>query len=167
MLKLRPFKEQDAKDILSWIKDEEALRKWSLDVYESYPVKPKDMLNLYKSMESTGKFFPMTAFDEFGIVGHITLRFIDDNKQILRFGFVIVDDKKRGEGYGKELLRLAIDYSYRFFGTKKITLGVLENNPSALFCYKAAGFKESKTDSEKYYSVLGQNRKCIELEYER
>lgn len=45
-------------------------------------------------MDESDSFFPMTAFDESGIVGHLIMRFTDENKNELRFGFIIVDDKK-------------------------------------------------------------------------
>lgn len=170
MLRLRPFKNQDAKYILSWIKDEKSFRKWSADRYERYPAKAEDMIQMYRSTEDTDNFYPMTAFDESGIVGHIILRFIDDEKQIIRFGFVIVDDTKRGMGYGKELLRLAIKYADEFLGAKKITLGVFENNQSALYCYKAAGFnvaglRTNESEQVEYYHIFDEDWKCIEMEY--
>ena len=46
--------------------------------------------------EGTDNFYPVTAIDESGIVGHMILRYTDDKKSIVRFGFVIVDDTKRG-----------------------------------------------------------------------
>ena len=49
-------------------------------------------------------FYPMTAFDETGIAGHLIMRFTDAEKTVLRFGFVIVDEAKRGRGYGKALM---------------------------------------------------------------
>ena len=55
--------------------------------------------------------YPFTAVAEGEIVGHILLRFPSEDKSVIRFGFVIVDDSKRGMGYGKQLLRLAIDYA--------------------------------------------------------
>lgn len=54
----------------------------------------------------------MTAFDETGVVGHLIMRFTDAEKTILRFGFVIVDDMKRGQGLGKEMLLLALKYAF-------------------------------------------------------
>jgi hypothetical protein len=36
----------------------------------------------------------MTAYDKLGIVGHFIMGFVDDDKKILRFGFIIVDDSK-------------------------------------------------------------------------
>ncbi|WP_331654746.1 GNAT family N-acetyltransferase [Anaerosporobacter sp.] len=162
-LRLRPFKKQDAKYILNWIKDEDSFRKWSADRYENYPAKPEDMIALYESTEETDNFYPMTAYDETGIVGHIMLRFVDEKKTVIRFGFIIVDCSKRGMGYGKEMLKLAINYAREFLGAIKITLGVFENNDSAISCYRAVGFKENDSPAE-YYHVLNQDWKCIELE---
>lgn len=55
------------------------------------------------------------------------MRFIDEDKSILRFGFVIVDDIKRGQGYGKEMLQLALKYAFEVLKVNKVTLGVFEN----------------------------------------
>ena len=102
---LRPYKPQDAEIIVSWIKDEEALRKWSSDRYGSYPITADDINHKY--MDCNGdcvepdNFYPMTAVADEGIVGHLILRYTDEEKKILRIGFVIVDDTKRGKGYGK------------------------------------------------------------------
>ena len=48
----------------------------------------------------------------------------DEEKKTLRFGFVIVNDTKRGMGYGKEMLKLAIKYDFDILKVEKITLGV-------------------------------------------
>jgi RimJ/RimL family protein N-acetyltransferase len=109
-------------------------------------------------------FYPMTAFDETGIVGHLILRFTDEEKKVLRFGFVIVDDSKRGMGYGKGMLRLALQFAFDIFKADKVTLGVLENNPGAYYCYKAAGFRDVTGEEPEYYILMGKKIKCLELE---
>ena len=45
----------------------------------------------------------MTAFDESGAIGHFIMQYLHEDNQILRFGWIIVDDSKRGMGYGKEM----------------------------------------------------------------
>ena len=45
---------------------------------------------------------------ENGVVGHLIMRYTDEKQTVLRLGFVIVDDSKRGLGYGKEMLRLML-----------------------------------------------------------
>lgn len=60
----------------------------------------------------------------------------------LRFGFVIVNPEKRGQGYGKNMLKLGLKYAKDIYGANKVSLGVFENNESAYYCYKATGFEE-------------------------
>ena len=141
---LRPFTISDVPIILSWIKDKTAFRKWSADRYPTFPPKPEDMVAQYES----DVIFPFTAIDDEGkIVGHIMLRYTVPSKTVIRLGFVIVDDNLRGKGYGKQMLQLAIQKVKEEYGVKKITLGVFDNNPSALHCYESVGFKVTGTDS--------------------
>ena len=167
MLRLRPYKKCDAKYIVSWIKDEISFRKWCADRYESYPINADDMNKHYSDFDELDTFFPMTAIDDSGVVGHLIMRFIDEEKKILRFGFVIVDDTKRGKGYGKELLQLAVKYSFEILKVEKITLGVFENNAPAYWCYKAVGFSDVEMEEEEYYPIMGEQWKCLELEMNR
>lgn len=143
---LRPYKPKDAEAIVSWIKDERALRKWSSDRYGAYPITAEDIN--YKYLECNGdceepdNFYPMTAVDANGPVGHLILRYINKEKTVIRLGFIIVDDSKRGMGYGKRMIQMAMRYAFDMLKAEKITLGVFANNPSAYYCYKAAGFNE-------------------------
>lgn len=169
MLRLRPYKNCDAKYIVSWIKDEISFRKWCADRYESYPISESDINNHYGEQNNNDSFFAMTAFDESGVVGHLIMRFIDEEKEVLRFGFVIVDETKRGKGYGKEMLSLAQKYAFEILKVKKVTLGVFENNMPAYHCYKAAGFKDVKVAKTKaeHKPIVDEDWKswnCLELE---
>ena len=165
MLRLRQYKPCDAKNIVSWIKDEETLKKWSADRFGEFPISADDINKKY--LENNGdcveedNFYPFTAFDENGVVGHLILRFVDEEKKILRVGFVIIDDSKRGKGYGKEMLRLALKYAFDILKAQKVTLGVFENNLSALRCYKSVGFVEVGAES---FEIMGEEWKCMELE---
>ncbi len=141
---LRPYIKTDAPTILSWIKDRAAFRKWCADRLPVYPPQPEDMDAQY----AADNIFPFTAIDDDGkVVGHIMLRYPDASKSIIRLGFVIVDDTKRGKGYGRQMLKLAIAKAVREFGAKKITLGVFDNNPAALHCYESVGFKVTGADT--------------------
>lgn len=170
-MRLRPYKPCDANTILSWIRDEETFRKWSTDRYETYPITAADMNRKYLDCNGDcgepDNFYPMTAFDESGAVGHLIMRFTDREKTVLRFGFVIVDDSKRGLGYGKKMLQLALQFAFEILKVRKVTIGVLENNLGAYRCYKAVGFKDVVISQPEYYSIMGESVKCLELETER
>ena len=143
-MRLRPFTIHDAPIILSWIADKTAFWKWSADRYPVYPPKAEDMAAQY----AAENIFPFTAIDDEGkVVGHIVLRYPEPSKTTIRFGFVIVDNHLRGIGYGKQILRLAIQKARQEFGAKKITLSVFDNNPSAFHCYTSVGFKVTGTDT--------------------
>lgn len=157
-MQLRPFNPNDAETILSWCKDKTAFRKWSADRYSMYPPKPEDMAAQY----AAENVFPFTAINDEGtIVGHIMLRYPEPSKTVVRFGFVIVDDNLRGKGYGKQMLQLAIQKARQEFGARKITLGVFDNNPSALHCYKSVGFIVTGTDT---YLIDGEEWTGKEME---
>lgn len=165
MLRLRPYKACDAETIISWIKDERTFYKWSADRYKKYPITADDMNAFYDASAFSDGFFEMTAFDETGVVGHLIMRFTDEEQKILRFGFVIVDDTKRGKGYGKQMLRLAEKYAFEILMVDKITIGVFENNESAYHCYLSVGFRD--TGRVEYYPIQGEEWKCRELELEQ
>lgn len=166
MLRLRPYKNCDAEYIVSWIKDEVSFRKWCADRYESYPICPEDINRQYAACAEADDFYEMTAFDESGVVGHLIMRFTDQEKNVLRFGFVIVDDKKRGKGYGKEMLSLALKYASEILKVRKVTLGVFTNNESAYYCYKSVGFQDVPSDHMEIYHIFGEEWQCREMELE-
>ena len=139
-LTLRPYKPSDAAVIASWLKSEYFMRQWCADRYEHYPVTPEDMNTYHERYIDGQRFRALTMTEGDDIVGYITLRVPADNPAEQRLGFVIVDDSKRGCGLGKALVSMAVKYAYEDLGATKVSLGVFENNPSAIHCYEAAGF---------------------------
>lgn len=163
MIELRLYKNTDAQFIVKWLKNEYAFRQWSADRYESYPITADDMNNYY-SQYSEDELYKLTAVENDEIIGHLTIRFIDDARKIARLGFVIVDDTKRGKGYGKYLVSSALKYAFDKLTTDKVTLGVFENNTPAIHCYLSCGFKIVEKEIVESYQCMGENWNCIEME---
>ena len=163
MLRLRKYKTSDAQVITKWLKNEYAFRQWRADRYESYPITADDM-NQYYSQYNDDALYILTAIDENEITGHITIRFIDDARKVARLGFVIVDDSKRGKGYGKQLVSSALNYTFNELKADKVTLGVFENNDPAVHCYQSCGFKIVKKEIIESYQCMGETWNCIEME---
>lgn len=57
-------------------------------------------MNLYYDRDRNNeRIWGMTAFDDTGIVGHLTMRFPNNSSfDEIRLGFIIVDDKRQREG---------------------------------------------------------------------
>ncbi len=166
MFELRKYKNTDAQIITKWIKNEYAFRQWSADRYEKYPITADDMNNYY-SQYSDDELCKLTAVDESEVIGHLTIRFTDEARKIARIGFVIVDDCKRGKGYGKELVSSALKYAFEELNADKVTLGVFENNTPAIHCYLSCGFKIVKTEITESYKCMGEIWNCIEMELDK
>ncbi len=165
MLRLRPYKACDAQIITKWLKTEYAFRQWSADRYDKYPITADDMNLYYDKDKDNDKIWAMTAFDDTKIIGHFTMRFpSDEHLEEIRLGFVIVDDSERGKGYGKEMLSLAIQFAFDFVKVRKISLGVFENNKTAINCYESCGFHRVQLENVESYHCMGEVWDCIEME---
>lgn len=163
MLRLRPYRKSDADTIVSWIKDERLFRYWCADRFESYPITAYDLNEQYESSEGAENVYHFTAYDESGIAGHINIRFPEpDSIDTVRFGYVIIDDSRRGHGLGKEMIKLALDYSFGIMKAKKVTIGVFAENKAALGCYLSSGFRDTGI-SEKF-GFNDEEWTCMELE---
>ncbi len=163
-ISIRPYQPSDAAVITSWLKSKYLMRQWCADRYERYPVTPEDM-NAYHTKYIDGqRSRALTMVDGSDVVGYITLRIPADDPAEQRLGFVIVDDSKRGRGFGKALVSMAVKYAFETLGATKVSLGVFENNPSAIHCYESAGFHRVSLSETESYECLGETWNCIEME---
>jgi RimJ/RimL family protein N-acetyltransferase len=168
MLRLRPYKPCDAETIVSWCDNEYTFMNWGGYLFGKYPIKAEDMNSKYLELNGDCKeqdnFYPMTLFDEEGIKGHMIMRYINGDDTILRFGWVILDPASRGRGYGKEMIRLGLEYAFEILRVRSVTIGVFENNIPAYHCYLAAGFRKSGLIEDSYHEIYGETWKIVELE---
>ena len=63
---------------------------------------------------------------------------------------------------GKEMIKLALDYSFGIMKAKKVTIGVFAENKAALGCYLSSGFRDTGI-SEKF-GFNDEEWTCMELE---
>jgi RimJ/RimL family protein N-acetyltransferase len=160
MLKLRPFKADDAEIISSWLKDERSFYFWCAGRY-TYPLSAIDLTARYQKSNGSNELIPLTLVDDDRVVGHLTLRVLDGGKN-LRLGFVVVDDALRGKGYGKSIILSALEYAKNNLHAQKATICVFENNLPALNCYKSVGFLP--TEEVEIFNFFGEEWKCRQLE---
>ena len=161
MLRLRPFRSPDAKEIINWTSESKEFYKWTAGIMGEYPVTEKRLLEAVSAREDNTKYFPLVAFDEDGLAVFFTVRTPGEDDRKVRFGFVIVNPSKRGKGYGKQMLKLGLKFMFEIYGADEVGLGVFDNNPAAYNCYKSVGFKEIGIKKE--YELCGEKWTCIEM----
>ncbi|MBP5281278.1 MAG: GNAT family N-acetyltransferase [Lachnospiraceae bacterium] len=169
MLRLRSYKPSDGKVITEWAnRDEKIFFKWSSGLFGAFPMAPETLNDVYQNKnglcQEEDNFYPMVAFDETGVVGQFIMRYIGDDHSVIRFGWVIVDDSKRGKGYGKRMLEMGLEYAFQILKAKKVTIGVFENNAPAYSCYKSLGFQEIEQEQYHTFNYKGEEWRVIELE---
>ncbi|MBE6753621.1 MAG: GNAT family N-acetyltransferase [Ruminococcaceae bacterium] len=160
MLGLRTYLPADGELLASWVQDEDTYRMWSAYLYKQYPLSADEVNASYSERVKTEGFFPFTAFDENGPIGHMIMRWTDTEHKTLRFGFIIVDSSRRGKGYGRRMIELALRYARDKYSPERITLGVFEDNLPAARCYRALGFKETGETE-----LIRDKWKVVEMEY--
>lgn len=163
-MKLRNYKESDAKYVLEWVKDEIVYYQWCAGLFGEYPLTEEKINTYYKNLQSDNAFRAMTAEKEGCVVGHITLRFIDQERENVRLGFVLVDQAHRRQGFGSTLVSCGIHYAQEVLGAKHVTLGVFAENLSARRCYESLGFVQDDADIVTY-QIKNEIWDCIEMIY--
>ena len=88
MLKLRPYKSCDAQIIAKWVQDKDVFTVWGGERFGYYPITAEIIDKKYRKDNGDciepDNFYPWTAFDDNGIVGHFIMRYINGDKN---YGF--------------------------------------------------------------------------------
>lgn len=141
-MRIRPYIENlDYEYIEKWIDDEKTHALWCANLI-SYPVTKEKLHDLLEKNATEWTDSAYVATETNGkIMGFFCYSInVDDNTGFLKF--VIVDHNKRGTGYGKEMLKLALRYAYEITGVQSVQLNVFEENIAAKRCYEKVGFIE-------------------------
>lgn len=162
MLELRPFQPADAAKIISWIDSETTFYRWSAGRYGAFPIVSDTLIQAYADCDAVNGPFPMVMLDDGEPVGHFIIRYPSDDRTTVRFGFVLLDASRRGKGYGKKMIDLAIAHAFDHMHAQHITIGVFADNAPARHCYLRAGFHEVP-GLEEIYPINGQEWLCLEL----
>lgn len=163
MLRLRPYKPCDAKAIVSWFQNEYVYRLCCGDKIEEYPLTEDQLNAYYRSQDNNEGFWTMTAFDQEGPAGQMVMKFMDEEKSLLRLCYILIDPEKRGRGYGKEMVGLGVKFGFEIVKAKTLSLGVFEHNLPARRCYESIGFKVVQEEEPKVQTFMGEEWKILEM----
>jgi RimJ/RimL family protein N-acetyltransferase len=139
-ISIGPFVPDDFGPLFCWINDVAAAR---LD----FAYRPVDMMAHQQWWDSLGKdaakvVFAMRKKAEPPIIGYVQITGINSVHRSAELGIRIGDEKHRGQGYGKEALRLAVQFCWNHLNLNRVQLIVFKHNHRAVGAYKAAGFKK-------------------------
>ncbi len=157
-MRLRPYRTSDFDHICSWIDDERAHMLWCGGRLP-YPLTAEAFNNTLAECARNGDCGLVLAEDNGVPLGFCMLSIKDaDNSGFLRF--IVVDNSRRGQGLGGQMLERVIRFAGELAGVDELRLIVFDANPSAQRCYEKAGFALESVlpDSTNYGGEVWQRR---------
>lgn len=95
--------------------------------------------------------FAIISLDDDQLIGNISLLKINEIDRNAELGIFIGDEKNRNKGYGKEAIKLLLDYGFNQINLHNIILKAFSFNERAIATYKKVGFKEFGIWKESHY----------------
>ena len=86
------------------------------------------------------------------LIGQCVLFDPNETSRTIQLGIVIGDKSYWGKGYGREAVRLLVDYAFRHRNYRRVWLWVHADNERAIRAYLACGFVEEGRGREHMYS---------------
>jgi RimJ/RimL family protein N-acetyltransferase len=127
-----------SQDYVDWLNDPEVYRY--LETGGNYTL---DMLNEYlHEIEKKDILFWAIHLKENDLhIGNIKIDPVNHRHGTAEYGIMLGRKSEWGKGYAKEATLAIIDYCFRIFGLRKITLGVVADNKAAYNLYQSIGFE--------------------------
>lgn len=147
-MRIRPYiEEKDFEYLAKWIDDEKIHALWCANLMP-YPVTKENLHSFLEknAMEWTDSAYVATE-DNGKVMGFFCYSVnVDDNSGFLKL--IVVDREKRGAGYGKKMLQLALKYAFEITGVESVRINVFDENAAAKHCYEKIGFVEESISKD-------------------
>lgn len=126
-------------EYVSWLNNPEVYRY--LETGGNYKI--TDLEQYLKSVESNSEilFWAIHLKSNGKHIGNIKIDPINRRHGLGEYGIMMGDTLEWGKGYAKEASITIIDHCFNDLNIRKITLGVVEPNVSAVELYKKLGFE--------------------------
>ena len=147
-MRIRPYiEDKDFEYLAKWIDDEKIHALWCANLMP-YPITKE---NLHSFLEKNAMEWTDSAYVATEDNGKVTGFFcysvnVDDNSGFLKL--IVVDREKRGAGYGKKMLQLALKYAFEITGVESVRINVFDRNAAAKHCYEKIGFVEESISKD-------------------
>ncbi|MFV0482760.1 MAG: GNAT family N-acetyltransferase [Bacteroidales bacterium] len=150
-LELIPLSLQHVTDsYVSWLNDE--------DVYKYLESGGNYTLSmLYEYVDNAVKkdiyFWAIHTKNKNNHIGNIKIDPINTRHNIAEYGIMMGEKNEWGKGYAKEASLVVIEFCFEILGIRKLNLGVVSKNKSAIKLYEKIGFvQESLLKKHGVYS---------------
>lgn len=156
---LRPLERADLNEIyLGWLNNHEITQHLEAG---AFPSTMQDLEKFYQGVTGSRSevIFAIADSKSHRHIGNVKLGSINWIHRRAMFGIMIGDKKSWGQGIGKEVTHLVVEYGFLRLNLNRIFLGVLAGHDAAIRCYEAVGFKtEGRSREEMFCDGSYQDR---------
>lgn len=129
----------DAEAMLKWYDDMEFMRNVSTSI--AFPNNKEENEGIIKNVVSHKDFmFHIRPIDSDELLGFAALDSIEWNNRCCMMSIGIGEKKNRVKGYGRESIRLLLDFAFRELNLHRVGLDFIAYNERAEALYKSMGF---------------------------
>lgn len=147
-MRIRPYiPNKDYEYLSEWIDDERTHAFWCANLLP-YPMTRKSFHDFLEINSINWTDSAYVATENSGQAVGFFCYSVNPEDNIGFLKFIIVDKTKRGKGYGKEILNLALQYAFQITGANTVQLNVFRENTFAKRCYEKVGFVERNIDTD-------------------
>lgn len=152
-MELYPFQKEDGADFLRWVKDEAEFDLLSGGTLGKLPKTGEEVYRLFEDRKATE--LRLTAKKEGVPVGQLSLRRMDDGSY--RVCYVILDQNRRKEGLGQEMMQAALAYCQKELHCTTVSLVVFQKKCGSFPLLSKSGVPGGGR-KRKRFSCDGQRR---------
>ncbi len=146
-LYLSPMSVEDAAIYVKWLNNPTVSENIGMDTKITTLESEKEWLK-----ENQNKYnFAIVLKESDKLIGNISLIEVDLVHRNAVLGIFIGDDSNRGKGYGKEAIKLLLEYGFNNLNLNNIMLSVYSFNKRAIKVYESLGFKKFGTRHKSHY----------------
>ena len=157
---LRPYCPEEEALVQSWVADELTYWRWSAGSVGSWPMQPGALNSRLASYE---RCWPMVWCWQGQPAGFVMLYPQKDAEGGIRYGYVLLDPARRGEGLGKRMIACTAHHARTKRKALSQHLAVYENNPAAVACYMANGFLPDDARLPRVDTCMGEKWQCVQM----
>jgi RimJ/RimL family protein N-acetyltransferase len=106
---------------------------------------------LLNNLKSGNQTYGIILKENDSLIGSCGISNINHIDRTGTIGIMIGEEEQRNKGYGRETIKLIINYGFNILNLHNIDLSVFSFNKQAINCYKKVGFKEYGRRHECYY----------------
>jgi RimJ/RimL family protein N-acetyltransferase len=138
-MKLRPTTTDDLQTILRWVESNQEMVMWSGPTF-TWPLEYTQLARYFDSPNRT--YWSAIDTDSQELLGHASL-LIDNEANLMRIGFILVNPEHRGRGVGREFVEAVVRHGFQASALPVMNLGVYAHNTAALNLYESLGFSKT------------------------